>query len=77
VEAFDTQTSPSRTTSPDVFYWEHLGMLDRDDCKRACEAKEAWYRANGIDHANALNPATAPQCLITSTESGGQFDNHP
>lgn len=30
------------------FYWEHLGMLEREDYRRSWEAKLTWYRANGI-----------------------------
>jgi len=30
------------------FYWEHLGLLHRDEYRRSWEKKLAWYRANGI-----------------------------
>jgi hypothetical protein len=57
-----------------TIYWEHLGMLERQDYKRSWEAKLAWYRANGV------LPATeggGPQgMLVTSTESSTSgFDN--
>ncbi len=55
-----------------VFYWEHLGMMEREDYKRAWTAKEAWYRENGIQHADHTNPAT--KSLITTIESNGKFD---
>jgi hypothetical protein len=55
-----------------VFFWEHLGMMEREDYRQAWKAKEAWYRKNGIDHANPAKPAE--QSLITSTESQGRFD---
>lgn len=31
-----------------VFYWEHLGMLQDPDYKARWEAKLAWYKTNGI-----------------------------
>jgi hypothetical protein len=55
-----------------VFYWEHLGMMEREDYKRAWTAKEAWYRENGIQHADQKNPAL--KSLITTIESNGKFD---
>jgi len=55
-----------------VFYWEHLGMMEREDYKRAWTAKEAWYRENGIQHADHKNPVT--KSLITTIESNGKFD---
>lgn len=30
------------------YYWEHLGMLDRPDYRKAWDKKLAWYKANGI-----------------------------
>ncbi len=29
-------------------YWEHLGLLEREDYRRSWERKLAWYRRNGI-----------------------------
>lgn len=31
-----------------TFYWEHLGLLHRDDYRRAWEKKLAWYRDNSV-----------------------------
>jgi len=31
-----------------TFYWEHLGLLHRDDYRRSWEKKLAWYRKNGV-----------------------------
>ena len=31
-----------------TFYWEHLGLLHRDDYRRSWEKKLAWYRENGV-----------------------------
>ncbi|MFZ1701030.1 MAG: ATP-dependent RecD-like DNA helicase [Pyrinomonadaceae bacterium] len=50
-----------------VIYWEHLGMLERDDYRRSWEAKLNWYRANGVLPAE---DGGGPQgSLITTTES--------
>ena len=46
----------------DVFIWEHLGMMDRDDYRRGWEWKQEWYRKNGfIEGEN----------LFTTDEVGG------
>ena len=31
-----------------IVYWEHLGMLDREDYSVTWTNKLAWYRSNGI-----------------------------
>nr|WP_255595547.1 AAA family ATPase [Lysobacter sp. BMK333-48F3] len=50
-----------------LIYWEHLGMLERDDYRRGWEKKLAWYRRNGIVPAEeGIGPAGV---LVTSTES--------
>jgi hypothetical protein len=52
-------------------YWEHLGMLAREDYRLGWEKKLAWYRANGIlpvgegDSAKPMLVTT-----IDSAESG-------
>lgn len=44
----------------DVFYWEHLGMLDIASYARSWKRKRTWYKENGyLDH------------LITSAVGGG------
>jgi hypothetical protein len=48
-------------------YWEHLGMLDREDYRASWEKKLAWYRANGIHPASESNSG-APM-LVTTTDS--------
>jgi hypothetical protein len=32
----------------DVFYWEHLGMLNVPSYREAWERKQAWYKGNGF-----------------------------
>lgn len=50
-----------------TFYWEHLGMLARDDYRQSWEKKLRWYRSNGIlplGEAKFGDPA-----LVTTTDS--------
>lgn len=48
-------------------YWEHLGMLSREDYRASWEKKLAWYRANGIRPVSEA-VARAPT-LVTTTDS--------
>jgi len=48
-------------------YWEHLGMLDREDYRASWEKKLAWYRASGI-HPASESKSGAPM-LVTTTDS--------
>jgi hypothetical protein len=52
-----------------TIYWEHLGMLDREDYRFRWEKKLEWYRANGVHLVNEAKPG-AP-ILVTTTESAG------
>ena len=49
------------------FYWEHLGLLEREDYRRSWEAKLAWYRSNGILPAEEGGGPRGT--LLTTTES--------
>ncbi len=53
-----------------TIYWEHLGMLDREDYKAAWNAKLSWYRANGVEPL-AEAKSGAP-ILITTEDSGSK-----
>jgi hypothetical protein len=56
-----------------VFYWEHLGMLERPEYRRSWDAKLAWYKSNGVELA--AESAVAPRMLICTTESASEgFD---
>lgn len=35
-------------TTGQIYYWEHLGMLNRPSYRRKWQAKLAWYRKHGI-----------------------------
>ena len=40
------------------FYWEHLGLLEREEYKRHWDTKKAWYEKHFSGH------------LVTTEESG-------
>ena len=48
-------------------YWEHLGMLERDEYRRSWEKKLVWYRANKV--LLAEDGGGENGMLITSQES--------
>lgn len=52
-----------------TFYWEHLGMLDREDYRSRWEKKLAWYRTNGVHPLNEAKPGSS--VLVTTTDSYG------
>lgn len=57
------------------FYWEHLGLLDREDYRRSWEAKLAWYRANAILPVEEGGGSRGT--LITTTESSPNGPDGP
>jgi hypothetical protein len=50
------------TDAGDLLLWEHLGMLDRPDYRRAWEWKREWYHQNGFNEG---------ENLFTTTEGPG------
>jgi hypothetical protein len=50
-----------------TIYWEHLGMLDREDYRKAWEKKLQWYRDNGV--LTLEDGGGEAGTLVTSTES--------
>jgi AAA domain/UvrD-like helicase C-terminal domain len=57
-----------------VVYWEHLGMLERDDYRLSWESKLAWYRSHGVLPADEGEGPNG--MLVTTTESSKQgFDS--
>jgi hypothetical protein len=48
-------------------YWEHLGMMDREDYKASWEKKLKWYKANGV--STVAENKDAERVLITTSES--------
>ena len=50
-----------------IVFWEHLGMLEREDYRRSWQKKLAWYRAQGV--LPAAEGLGANGILVTTTES--------
>jgi hypothetical protein len=55
-------------------YWEHLGLLEREDYRRSWEKKLAWYRANGVLPAEE-GVGTHGILVTTSESSTAGFDS--
>jgi len=72
-----TTRYPDFTIEDDVsgrtVYWEHLGMLDREDYRASWERKLAWYRENGVHPANEGH-STSPSLVTTSDSAEAGFD---
>lgn len=69
---------PDFTIEDDVsgltFFWEHLGLLHRDDYRRSWEKKLEWYRANGVlPHDEGGGPNGT--LVITRDEPNGSIDS--
>jgi hypothetical protein len=55
-------------------FWEHLGLLDREDYRRSWEKKLAWYRTIGVIPAEEGGGPKG--MLVTTTESSSDgFDS--
>lgn len=48
-------------------YWEHLGMLDREDYRASWEQKFAWYQKNGVKPFKTVGSETP--FLVTTEDS--------
>jgi hypothetical protein len=48
----------------EVYYWEHLGMLDQTTYKQRWEKKQAWYEKNGY----------ADRLILSKDGAGGSLD---
>lgn len=63
---------PDFTIEDDIsgrtIYWEHLGLLNRDDYKQSWNRKLAWYQANGVLRPEDKGPGERG-LLVTTTES--------
>jgi hypothetical protein len=54
-------------------YWEHLGLLERDDYRKSWEKKLAWYRDNGVLPAEEGIGTNGTLVMTTESSSTG-FD---
>ena len=48
----------------EVYYWEHLGMLDQTTYRDRWEKKRAWYERNGF----------ADRLIVSRDGAGGSID---
>lgn len=62
------------TNSGIVYYWEHLGMLTKDDYRSKWKRKQEWYERNGIVEYNK-NSAADKQLIITRDKPDGGIDS--
>jgi hypothetical protein len=62
---------PDFTIEDDIsgrtIYWEHLGLLEREDYRQSWEKKLQWYRKNGV--LLAKDGGGKAGMLVTTTES--------
>jgi len=56
-----------------TFYWEHLGLLEREEYRVGWDKKLAWYRKNGVLPAEDGVGANGT-LLITQESTAGGFD---
>jgi hypothetical protein len=57
-----------------IIFWEHLGMLEREDYRRSWEKKLAWYRSQGVLPADEGDGPNG--ILVTTSESSSAgFDS--
>jgi hypothetical protein len=54
-----------------TFYWEHLGLLHRDDYRRSWERKLAWYRQNGVTPIEAGGGPNGTLIMTRDQDDGG------
>ena len=56
-----------------TYYWEHLGLLTKDDYRSKWVRKQEWYQRNGIvEHKE--NPDAPKQLIITRDKPDGGID---
>lgn len=48
----------------EVYYWEHLGMLDQTTYRKRWERKLTWYKQNGLEE----------RLIVTKDGTGGSLD---
>mgnify|MGYP000899676755 CR=1 FL=1 len=57
-----------------TYYWEHLGLLPKDDYRSKWERKKEWYARNGIEEYT-INPDADKQLIITRDKADGGIDS--
>jgi hypothetical protein len=57
-----------------IYYWEHLGLLTKDDYRSKWKRKQEWYERNGIvDYEK--NPDRDKQLILTRDKPDGGIDS--
>ena len=56
-----------------TYYWEHLGLLTKDDYRSKWVRKQEWYKRNGIVDRRE-NPLARKQLIITWDKPDGGID---
>jgi hypothetical protein len=57
-----------------TYYWEHLGLLTKDDYRSKWKRKTEWYERNGIVEYTK-NPDADKQLIITRDKPDGGIDS--
>lgn len=57
-----------------IYYWEHLGLLPKDDYRSKWNRKKEWYDRNGIVEYK-VNPNADKQLIITRDKPDGGIDS--
>ena len=69
---------PDFTIQDDIsgrtIYWEHLGLLHREDYRRSWEKKREWYRANGV-LPHGEGGGSDGMLVVTRDDVAGGFDS--
>ncbi|WGH75636.1 AAA family ATPase [Tenacibaculum tangerinum] len=57
-----------------IYYWEHLGLLQKDDYRSKWKRKQEWYERNGIVNYKE-NPDADKQLILTRDKPDGGIDS--
>jgi len=57
-----------------TYYWEHLGLLIKDDYRSKWKRKQEWYEKNGIVEYSK-NPDADKQLILTRDKPDGGIDS--
>lgn len=57
-----------------TYYWEHLGLLTKDDYRSKWKRKQEWYERNNVVEYT-INPDADKQLIITRDKPDGGIDS--
>src|SRR5690606_5881459 len=57
-----------------IYYWEHLGLLQKDDYRSKWKRKQEWYERNGIVNYKE-NPDADKQLILSRDKPDGGIDS--